>query len=172
MLLNLTVLYFAFGAPLGVYGVIRSKGTSPRALAANFVQFLLWPLFAAASVRDAFIFRPPEISLEQQMDAIRAEFEAEIAADLVPQFRDVFARYTGLSLALAGPENENASQALLMVAGRGRSKVATACLARSNHRRLEFHLRFARKDFAYFAGTSSRTFVLKTKLDELLEKTC
>src|SRR5207237_44462 len=96
MLFNLTVLYFAFGAPVGVYGVIRSKGTSPPAIAANFVQFLLWPLFAAATVWKAFVLHPPQTSLEQQIDALRADFEAEIHAASLADFRDVFARYTGL----------------------------------------------------------------------------
>jgi uncharacterized protein (DUF58 family) len=173
MLFNLTVVYFAFGAPLGVYGVIRSKGTSPRALAANFVQFLLWPLFAAASVRKVFVFQPPQTSLERQVDALRAEFEVEIDAALLPEFRNSFARYTGLALAAVEPNDDRAAKSLLKAAG-GDSHLASACLTRRNRRRLEFHLLLARNDLNDILekNDSQRVKDVTRRLADLLDDTC
>jgi hypothetical protein len=169
MLLNLTVVYFAFGAPLGVYGVIRSKGTSPAAMALNVVRFLLWPLFAAASVREAFVFQPPHEALEQKIDALRAEFEAEIEHGSFFEFRDIFARYTGLALAAANPEGRPPAGELLDIAGRSNTRAAAACLARRNRRRVELHLLHARTEFNTFADQTARCRELTLRLAELLD---
>lgn len=172
MLLNLTVVYFAFGAPLGVYGIIRNKGTSPHAIASNVFRFLFWPLFAALSVRATLVFRPPQASLEEKLDSLRTEYEAEIGAASVFEFRDVFARYTGLAIASASEENGTIGDELLKIAGRRDRTAAMACLARRDRRRLEFHLLQARNEFTDLISRNATPRIrdLTSRLAELLSE--
>jgi hypothetical protein len=169
VLLNLTVVYFAFGAPVGVYGVIRSEGTSSRHLASNILQFLLWPLFAALSVRNAFALHPPAISIEDKIDALRAECEAEIDRRSVGEFRDAFVRYTGLTIAPAA--GQTAANDLLKAAGRQSTRAAAACIARRNTRRLEFQRLLARNELlaVLLKHSSTRIRDLTSRLAELLD---
>src|ERR1051325_3413729 len=142
MFLDLTVVYFAFGAPLGVYEIARNK-RSPRAAALAAVHFVLWPLFAAGSLRRSFTVERPEPSSEQQIEDLRTEFETALDrqhADDILQFRDIFARYTGLAVAAANVNNTDGPPELSRAAKPPTALAASASLARRSRRRLEFHL--------------------------------
>lgn len=148
--LDLTVIYFAFGAPVGVYEITRGR-RSVRTVAAATLHLLLWPFFAALSLQRSLVeVRKVAPSLDQQVDALRREIEQERldeAADtVVAEFRDIFARYVGLTMAFHDSNERSVSADFLAISGRMRSDLAAVCLERRNRRRLEFHLVQARND--------------------------
>ena len=167
MFLDLTVVYFAFGAPLGMYEIARNR-RSPKVVALAAIHFVLWPLFAIASLRSLTI--QPEPSLERKIDDLRTEFETEaFNGESGREFRDVYARYTGLALALRAA-NGDASSEIFDIAGRTDGGLASKCFDRRNRRRLEFHMLQARNEFdGMLAKLGDRKVdQLAMKLDHLL----
>lgn len=167
MFLDLTVVYFAFGAPLGMYEIARNR-RSPKVVALAAIHFALWPFFAIASLRSLAV--QPEQSLERKIDELRTEFEAEaFNGESGREFRDVYARYTGLALALRAANGDASSELFDIVRHRDRH-LAARCLDRRNRRRLEFHLLQARNEFEGMMAKldDDRVDQLATKLDHLL----
>ena len=175
MFLDLTVVYFAFGAPLGVYEITRNK-RSPRTVVLAAMHFVLWPLFAVASLRRSFAVERPEPSLEQEVDDLRAEFEAAAfdgrKSDAVLEFRDLYAHYSGLAIALGRAGGYGTSE-LFAVGSHPDANLASRCLERRNRNRLEFHLFQARNEFeeavAKLTRINSNIGGLTKKLDVLLD---
>ena len=168
MFLDLTVVYFAFGAPLGMYEIARNR-RSPKAVALAAVHFVLWPFFAIASLRS--LAGQPEQSLERRIDELRTEFETEaFNTESGREFRDVYARYTGLALALRAG-NGGGSSELFDIAGHHDGRLASKCFDRRNRRRLEFHQLQARNEFDEMVSklADPRVDQLALKLDDLLE---
>jgi len=174
MFLDLTVVYFAFGAPLGVYEITRNR-RSPKTAALAAVHFVLWPLFAAASLRQSLAVPVQERSSEQEIDDLRIEFEALFdtgqEGDIL-EFRDIFARYTGLAMVVQASKYSGSAE-LFTVAGHNDRMLASRCMERRNRRRLEFHLLQARNEFddqiAKFVTTPARVGELLRRLSELLD---
>jgi hypothetical protein len=107
-------------------------------------------LFAAVSVRRSFEVHFRERSPEQEIDDLRREFESMVF-DGTPhanilEFRDAFARYTGLAMALRRMDVDVSNQ-LFAIADHRDGPLATRCLERRNRRRLEFHLLQAKNEF-------------------------
>lgn len=160
MFLDLTVVYFAFGAPVGVYQIARTRRRSARSAAVAFLHFALWPLAAAASLSRAVVpeRRTRERLLEEKADVIRREIENVVSdSQWLLEFRDAFARYTGLAIALIGTRGERAANELFAVAGQKNEELAARCLDRRNRRRLEFHLLQARNEFADMISAMAAT---------------
>jgi hypothetical protein len=152
MFLDLTVAYFAFGAPVGVYQITRTRRSTARSMAVAFLHFVLWPIAAAASVWRSLSIRtePDNGALELEINALRAEFEAAALdgkdGDQVLEFRDIFACYTGLAMALK-QEARAPGKELFEIAGRKDKQLAARCFGRRNRQRLELHLLQARNEF-------------------------
>ena len=64
----------------------------------------------------------------------------------VLEFRDVYARYTGLAMALTHT-NGDVPNELFDISGHKGPDLAARCLARRNRRRLEFHMLQAKNEF-------------------------
>lgn len=154
MLLNLLVIHFAFGSPFGVYQITRGgSARSARSAATVAAYFVLWPIFAVGFVRDWLItnFKTPETDLEQKISDIRTQIEylafSSSSTTSVFEFREVFARFTGLSMTLMQDELIVSAKDLLKVSGNKNVSPASACLARRNGRKLLFHRERARAEF-------------------------
>ena len=150
MLINLIIIYFACGSPIGVYRTTRlSHLRSPGQAAAIGVYFILWPVFAPAILRRALLFG--ETNIEHAIKRICSEIES-IAFDGRPteavfEFREVFARYAYLTLALVDGGATRFPAELFAEAGNRDLPIASRCFERRNRRRLAFHQMRARKEF-------------------------
>ena len=137
------------------------------------VHLLLWPLFAADSLRRSFAVTIPHRSPEQEIDDIRGAFESAMfdsrSDKNVLEFRDTFARYTGLVIALRRTAAAGTPNDLFEVAGHSDRTLATRCLNRRNCRRLEFHLLNAKTEFDELVQTRRDLDKLTEKLARLLE---
>lgn len=149
MLVNLIIIYFACGSPIGVYRITRSAHLrSPRQAAAVGAYFVLWPIFAPAVLRRSLFH---DTNIEKAMAIFRSVME-KIAFSGSPtmsvfEFREVFARYTGLTLELNRGGRTDPSTDLLRIAGHRNIALASACMNRRNRTRLSFHQIQARNEF-------------------------
>jgi hypothetical protein len=150
VLINLIIIYFACGSPIGVYRITRATRLRwPSQAATVGVYFVLWPIFAPAILRRSLLVG--ETDIQQAIAIIRSSLEtiafAGSPAISVFEFREVFARYTGLTLALNSGGSANPSTDLLRVAGHTNVSLAAACVGRRDRKRLKFHQQQARDEF-------------------------
>ena len=152
-LLNLTVLYFAFGSPLGVYQMTPAcRVRSGQTAAAVVFRFVLWPIFALALFRDWISSIGVTSDLDRQIEGIRGRFESIAftgnSAALIFEFREIFSRFAGLTAEVH--RREWRQNELFVIANHGNVELASTCLARRNSRRLAFHRMRARGEFETF----------------------
>jgi hypothetical protein len=146
------VIHFAFGSPFGVYQFTRGSVRSARSAATIAAHFVLWPIFAAAFVRKWVFenFRGKEVQLEDNIAAIRTKIETACFANRptssIFEFREVFCRYTALSIALKRINPAESPKYLFDIGKHKNIKLASACMARRNRHRIEFHQSAARKE--------------------------
>jgi hypothetical protein len=180
-LADVIVVHFAFGSPFGVYQITRSV-RSTRSAAKVAAYFIVWPVFAAAFVRDWLLLftKADKSGLDAKIARIREKIENGAFRDGLPssvfEFREVFARYTALTTALRPGEHVHSSRALFEISGRENIAVPSACFGRRNRRRLSFHQRQAQLEFTelIFALAGSHPQgddirVLSDELDRVLE---
>jgi len=170
VLVNLIIIYFACGSPIGVYRITRAAHLrSPRQAASVGAYFILWPIFAPAILRRSLLVR--EANIEQALSIIRSAIEkiAFVGSQTIPvfEFREIFARYTGLTLALNAGGAPNFSADLFKVSKHGNLALATACLNRRNRQRLSFHQMQARREFVDMVARMARSHTRGTEIVEL-----
>jgi hypothetical protein len=165
-LLDLLVIYFAIGAPFGVYQItaVRSSLTAHATLGI-ILRICFWPVFAAQTLIEWFSKdqHSSESNLDRQIDRIRAEIESLVfgndSISSIFDFREVLYRYAGLSEAANTGVLPDAANEIFEFGNNGDKDVASACLARKNQRKLSFHQSLARNEFvdmiAEFASTGS-----------------
>lgn len=152
-LMDVTVIYFAFGSPLGVYQITREPRPTRRAAAFAAVYVVLWPLFTFAFLRQWFLSlqSPQEADLERQIERIRCQFEALLfdkrSTSTIFEFREVFARFAGLSLALKQQSSIDFRQELFRIGGRKQPRVAQECARRRDRKLLIAHQAQAHAEF-------------------------
>ena len=163
-LTDLTVIYFAYGSPFGVYQVTRVHSLrSARSAAAIAAHFVLWPIFAAANLRNWLSGNgeATETNLEEEIGSIRSKLESiayiDATASSVFKFREIFARFTGLTMALNGGRAANLSKDMFKIGGNENIILASACLDRRNRHRLAFHQKQARSEFDAFIASMARS---------------
>ncbi len=149
MLINLIIIYFACGSPIGVYRITRTAHLrSPRQAAAVGAYFILWPIFAPAILRRSLLVQ--ELNIERAIASLCRAMEKIVFAGnptiSVFEFRDVFARYTGLTMAI-NRETANSPNDLFKIAKHKNPALASTCLNRRNRKRLLCHQTQARKEF-------------------------
>ncbi len=154
MLLNLLVIHFAFGSPFGVYQITRGGSVrSTRSAAKVAAHFVLWPIFALTFIRSWLTDtrKRTENSLEQKIANIRSQIESlayrENSTASVFEFREVFSRFTGLTMALVQGGKDADSKELLKITGHKNISLTAACLNRRNRQRLLFQQKRARNEF-------------------------
>ncbi len=152
-LTELLIIYLACGSPFGVFKI--SQCGTPRTMgdaAVIFLHFVIWPVFAAASFRNWLLSNSDsaETDLDTEVRDIRDKIERIAYIDRSPsaifEFREVFSRYTGLTIALNFSENTRSPHPLFEVDERQDIRVASACIDRRDRQRLSFHQVQARND--------------------------
>lgn len=164
MLINLIIIYFACGSPIGVYRVTRATHRRlPGQAAAVGAYFILWPIFATAILRRLLNDNAKSLrsDLERKLGSIRGKIEtlafAGSPALSVFELREVFSRYTGLTLALNSVGTVFSSNELFTIARHGNAALASACMDRRTRRRLSFHQSRSRLEFVALLAAISRS---------------
>ncbi len=165
------IIYLACGSPMAVYHYFnRAAGSRLSRFATALLVALVWPYFLARHLltrnTSAKRFGDPKISFIQDKDThaeierLRrrmelAIFEGKPSSELT-DFRVVFDRYCGLSLALSQdwPAGD-AIPELFRVSGHENAQIAAACLNRRNRSKLLRHQIDARKNFLAMVGASA-----------------
>ena len=153
-LLDLVIIYFACGAPFGVYLVTTAHGQSfVRTASQTFLRIFCWPVFGILVVVDWLSKNPSsaESNFDRHVDGLITQIESIVCANesisSIFDFRDALHRYAGLSEAANVSPEANGVNELLELNNNENKKIASACLARKNQRRLSFHQSLARNEF-------------------------
>ncbi len=150
-LFDLLIIYFACGAPFGVYQVTTfTRALTVRVAFGSLLRVCLWPVFSTVILTHWF-FNSPESTLDRHIDSIRTQIEGLVFAtesmSSIFDFREILYRYTGLSEASNATETTSATNELFDLSNNEDKELATICLARKNRRRLFFHYSQARAEF-------------------------
>jgi hypothetical protein len=145
--IDIGIIYLACGAPFGVY-----RAYSPvYAWYDVILATIAWPLVAIRLTASTALSKPTSIHDELWM--LREEFEAHLlgnsSPEMVFEFREIFDRYTGLTIA-AKLSATPAVSALFELTAHPSTALAEPCVRRSQKTRLERHLHAARAEFASF----------------------
>ena len=171
-LIDLLVIYFACGAPFGVYQITAAHSLTERAALHVFLRICFWPIFAGSTlIRWLSTGKHSSRSdLDRRIDGIRAEIENLVfgndSVSSIFDFREILHRYAGLSEAAnAGVASANE---IFKLSNNERTDVAAACLARKNQRKLSFHQSLARDEFvdmiSELANADKRILALAVEL--------
>src|SRR5207248_1465145 len=120
---DLIIIYFACGAPLGVYYFTRLAGGSATSVIWALARFLVWPVSAAVLLRDKFLAGRPseEAILDRMINDIRARIEglafAGASTAAVFDFRDVFTRFTSLTSELRNNPEKLSNHEIFTISG-------------------------------------------------------
>ena len=175
-LTDLLIIYFAAGAPFGVYQFTTVQHPlDAKAWLQIFFRICFWPLFAVLGLIDWFAKGDPSAGshLDQHIDRIRIEIEDLVLANesisSIFDFREILQRYAGLSEATNVAVSSSVNE-VFDLSGSENKQLASACLARKNHRKLSFHQSLARSQFvdmiSEFADASNdRTSVLELAIE-------
>ncbi len=159
-------IYIACGSPFAVHRLVTRSGRLPSSLWSASLRLIAWPAFAVGRlshlVKELKIRRrDPDVHAADPILAIRAEMERAVATldtgASIFEFREVFDRYAGLSLAKSSESLGPASSELFDVSNHSDPWVANACLARKNRVRVEAHLERARADLLEIISPADRS---------------
>ncbi len=190
---DVIIIYLTCGSPFGAHYFLNNrKSVPPTHLASKAIlAVLVWPVYAAALL--STVNRPaentedyspetaePDSGIEADVREMRDRMEQNLScrpsALLLYEFREVFDRYTGLTMALSKPDRETSGE-LARISGHDNPQLAAACLNRRNRKRLSFHQTQARNDFLAFvsalwdAAARQRVVALAIELAEVLSDT-
>lgn len=173
-LIDLLIIYFACGAPFGVYQFTNVRTSlDAKVLTQIFWHIGFWPVFAAMALRKWFSSgrHLTESLVDRRTQFIRSEIEYLVFADesvsIILDFRELLFRYAGLSRAanMVVPVN---SFGELSSIGNTESKVLpSVCLARTNRRKLMFHQAIARNEFTDVMSELTIAHEYRTEILEL-----
>jgi hypothetical protein len=167
---DIAIIYFACGAPLGVYTFYSRANTWHQVALA----ILAWPIIGVRLATSMAGQGPA--STHETLLTIRHELESQLMSGSLPEsvfeFREVFDRYTGLAQA-ATESSATAVSGLLELTAHPSVALAESCMSRSQKDRLRRHLNAARSEFASFLNDASSADVERCveTLQELVEDT-
>lgn len=161
------IIYLACGAPFGVYYFLQypEKDKFSHLCIKTLSSFVFWPVSALRIIHRSYIFRTrseinfagsyeldagvEERVFEIQKDLEKLFFDSEPRASIY-EFREVFDRYVGLSLALKAGSLPRADSEpeLFKITGHKNIELAAICTNRRNRSRLLIHQIQAREDFS------------------------
>lgn len=153
-LFDLIIIYLAAGAPFGVYKVTTLKGSlAPKVVFGLLLQIVLWPAFTLKMLVGG---ESGIAEAGKELDRLQSEIEqiafTDGSAAAIFDFREVFARYVGLSQA-ANIEVASGQVSDIFAIGKAENPtLATAILARRNREKLTFHQMTARNEFVDMIG--------------------
>lgn len=153
-LTDLLIIYFACGAPFGVYQVTTAQNAVDIKTALQIaLRIIGWPVFAILILIEWFSdgSNVADVNVHCRIDEIRLEIEGLVfendAVSSIFDFREILNRYVGLSQAATAGISSNAANELLDLSGSEHKDLAAACLARKNQRRLSFQHSLVRNEF-------------------------
>ena len=156
--LDLAIIYFAFGAPFGVFQITAKREVT---LAGSFriaLGYVLWPLIAIQGTARFLLTKPA--AHKDELETIRTELEKAIIGNASSTklfaFREVFYRYTSLARAARETPQQLNSSALFNVAGNTNQTLRNACISRRDKQKLAIQLVTARTDLVEMI-TSAKT---------------
>lgn len=162
------IIYFACGAPFGVYYFLMNRDRLPagRLTLRSLLEWIIWPASAVKMIgRTNFVAGRTKANFDSlpELDAETDEKVGEIQKSLeqmfyrdgaaskisIYMFREVFDRYAGLSLALGVMDKaeETPEAAIFRLANHRDVTLASICLKRRNRSLLVAHHKQAREDF-------------------------
>ena len=150
------IIYLSAGAPFAVYVFLQMSGTPlVRRILTAFGAMLVWPVAAAIWIVRRFRGIEPfgfeSADKSRRINSLANSLERSILGNgstvSLYEWREIYERYTGLSLAVAEAEDNSDDNELFEVAGNKNGKLGTVCLNRRNRNRLIFHHTQARNDF-------------------------
>ena len=151
---ELIVIYLAYGAPFGVYDVIFcQKALSIADAPIVAAKFLFWPAIVVSWIYKWFTRGGAYagVDLKNQIDTIGNSLESLAFSDrsavTILLFREVFTRYTGLTLMLMPGGTDPKFHPLQDLLCDEPSQVSAACFKRLDRQRMAFHQHLARKEF-------------------------
>ena len=156
---DLIIIYFALGSPFGVYAATGSQTPITwRESARLILRFLLWPLAGAAGICRWLIEDAADLETwrRTRIGSLREKLESAVfngrCSPAVFEFRDMFERYSALTLSLDGDPYSHPLLALKPHT----SKAAAACIYRIERERLAFHQERARVEFECFVTAAHK----------------
>jgi hypothetical protein len=168
---ELIIIYLACGSPFCVYEAANRRDVlTPNLIATLLFHFLLWPVAAVRRlVRMAASGSSSGASgLDRSVEQIRFEIEnlafTEGTAAGVFEFREVFDRFVGLSIAAAGDAVGGQLTELMTISGHAKPELASRCADRRNGERLVFHQLRARNEFVELIADLARSSVHSNKI--------
>ena len=147
-LFDLFIIYFAAGAPFGVYRVTTLKGAvTINVVIGLLLQIVLWPVFTVRMLVGANGRSNDGNELDRLQTQIEQIAFTDGTAAAIFDFREIFARYTGLSQATNVEVVGGQVSDIFEIGNAENPKLATAVLARRNREKLIFHQMTARNEF-------------------------
>lgn len=163
---DLIIIYLACGAPFGVYYFLQNRNRIETKLLwlKSLVRFVFWIPFAVRMVARKSVFTnlykkgfdkhtDSDAKREAEIEAIKKFYENILSKTdfrfSVYEFREIFDRYTGLSLEIEAERDKisEAEKEIFRITNHANKNLAAVCLHRRNRERLFFHQKLARRDF-------------------------
>jgi len=163
--IDLAIIYLACGAPLSMHYFFGASGKRNLYFAIKVVLVaLVWPVAAFLLIRDLTrsriaVSHPGQNDFDRRLDSIRVAIEHSAFADenatAVFEFRELFARYTGLAQAASTSDSLSPENELFKLSSHARGDLATVCLERKAKNRLLVHADAASEDFVCFLALAN-----------------
>ena len=165
---DLAIIYLACGAPLSMHYFFGLRGKlTVYFVARGILATLFWPVGVVSLLVNASRDRAKRVSAshlsdtDTRLDAIRIKienlvFKNENAASVF-EFREVFARYTGLIQAANTCELETDICEIFRLSGHSNVRLATRCSNRNSYLLLLSHAENSRMDFIALIDSVSLT---------------
>jgi hypothetical protein len=161
-LYDFLIIYFACGAPVGVYYFFQNRRESNRQklFVKTLLAFTIWIPFALRHLQSRFNkhfggelfsdakFRKKIQTARTEMEKASLETDSDVS---IYEIRQMFDRYVSLTLSsqTGDPNSQFAptNDEIFRIAGHNNSELAAVCLRRRNRKELIFHQTLARLDF-------------------------
>lgn len=155
---DILIIYLALGAPLGVYYFLQNRRQNNSVVfwLKTFIYFLFWLPLSLLFLRKNKVLQTSQIiklSKEKKILLAQKQIESVLqASDLtvsIYEFREIFDRYLGLTLAVQEkmPSPPTAEKEIFRLSAHERVDLGAICLQRRNRRQVFYHHTLARKDF-------------------------
>lgn len=163
---DLIIIYLACGAPLAVYYFLQNRNLPDRKFLSlkTFVRLLFWIPYAIRLVARNRVFTKfynldfdrhanSDADAGEKISALQRELEDALGEACprfsIYEFREIFERYTGLTMELVNENEEiaDSEKEIFRITNHENKKLGEICLHRRNRKRLVFHQNLARLDF-------------------------
>ena len=163
--IDLAIIYLACGAPLSMHYFFAASRNPNFYFAARIVLVsLFWPIAAfllVQRVRTQLVSGSQigQTDLDRRLDSLRVKIERSAFTDetaaSVFEFRELFARYTGLAQAAHVQNSPTTVNELFRLSSHEQGDLATICYERKAMNRLLNHADAASEDLVSFISASS-----------------